>query len=81
MTTPHPDADYTRLLREALRLVAWTAFDLWIAAFAIGSNLTMTEVSNIIEAHQTPTQAQYELLALAVGEQLDNNDGEAQAKA
>ena len=71
MTSAHAVADLVRQVRDGLARVHWTTNDLWIAAFAAGSQLTVLGLRQILSAEVAPSQFEYNLLAYALNEELD----------
>lgn len=59
-------------LRDGLRDARWMNSDLWVASIAMGSSLDLGEVALIAAGDREPTRAEYEVLATALNERLDD---------
>jgi len=59
-------------LRGGLRLAGWEAADLWLASVAIGANLGMGDIAGYTAGRTVPTRREYDILALALNEQLSD---------
>lgn len=68
MTDSPAGTSLARLLRQATGRAAWNTTDLWIAAFAIGGNLSVAELRGVLDGAPAPTAAEYDLLATALNE-------------
>jgi hypothetical protein len=55
-------------LDRGLDLAHWTTTDLWLAAVALGSNLSQADIDTIRAGRRFVSQADYDLLAWALNE-------------
>jgi hypothetical protein len=59
-------------LRRALRSANWRSSDLWIASFAMGSNLDGDEIDQITSGRRAPSRLEYDVLAAALNDRFDD---------
>lgn len=59
-------------LRRGLQAARWASADLWVATVALGGRLDASDVASITSGRRPPTPAEYDLLAVALNECLDD---------
>jgi len=59
-------------LRSALRDASWQNVDLWVASLAIGTSMEITDVAAFTSGDRQPTAGQYDTMACALNERLDD---------
>jgi len=59
-------------LRSGLREAGWQNVDLWVATLAIGTGLELGDVNAITSGGREPTAGQYDAMACALNERLDD---------
>lgn len=57
-------------LRDGIREADWQMLDLWLAAVALGTNLDMTELTDITAGRRRPTRVEYDVLAATLNDHL-----------
>ena len=59
-------------LRNGLRDAGWQNVDLWVATLAIGTSMEITDVDAFTSGDREPTAGQYDAMACALNERLDD---------
>jgi hypothetical protein len=63
-------SDSAALLKDGLSLAGWDVTDLWFAAFALGGDLTPTELAEITAGDRPIGHADYDVLAAALNDEF-----------
>ena len=64
-------ADY---LNMGLDLAHWSTTDLWLAALALGADLSWADIDTIRSGERVVSQVEYDLLAIALNEHFSDCD-------
>jgi hypothetical protein len=72
MKAVRPPANVAKALRDGLAQATWRTIDLWIHAFALGSNLTVVELGSVLAGDRPLTENEYRLLSAALNEEFDD---------
>jgi len=64
--------DASEALQSGLRLAGWSSWDLWLAMFALGGNLSTGDIDLMTTGHQSPSYREYGYLATAINERFDD---------
>jgi len=55
-------------LAAGLEAAGWTSTDLWLAAFALGGDLTATDIGEIAAGHRAVKRIDWDVLAAAIND-------------
>jgi hypothetical protein len=61
-------------LNMGLALAGWSTAELWLAAVALGGNLTHADIDSIRIGRRRVSQVEYDLLAVALNEHFADHD-------